>query len=383
LSKKVLYLCPNAYLGGAERFVLDAIQGHKEYGTWQPHLLFFGQSGNALEEAKINKLPCSNLKTTFRLSNPFTLFKAVLEMRRFIKENDFNIYHATMPYAHIVGALATLGLPIKKTWFQHGPVAGTLDTIASFFYVNHLFFNSQSTKNQHKSSLLVREQDSSSLVPLGIKKRELCQMTLQKLKSTQVDRQITLLSAGRICSWKGHERAIQALAYLSEENPQTIYKLWIVGDIGRDTDQAYKDSLIKLVEELNLQESVIFHGHQQELPTYFRCCDLFLHTSLIPEPFGLVVAEAMINQCFVIGSNMGGVCDILMHQKTGLSFDPIAPNASILLCRQIITALKLREQRLDQFNVIKQQAYDHITTNYNIKNMTNLLEQTYDELTYD
>jgi glycosyltransferase involved in cell wall biosynthesis len=51
-----------------------------------------------------------------------------------------------------------------------------------------------------------------------------------------------------------------------------------------------------------------------------RCFDLVLLPSY-NETFGLVLAEAMRSGVAVIGTNYGGVTEIIDHQKTGLLFE--------------------------------------------------------------
>ena len=167
--KRVLYISPNGYLGGAERFVLDACLGHIESGTYEPHILFFSK-GRAQEMAAELGISHTILKNRFRLSRPLSLLRALREIRLFLKRQNFPIYNATMPYAHIVGSLASLGLPMKRTWYQHGPVGGTLDKLASFFKVDQIYFNSEWTKRRHyQTALFYGGADTDFLVPYGIK----------------------------------------------------------------------------------------------------------------------------------------------------------------------------------------------------------------------
>jgi hypothetical protein len=40
-KKKILYICPNGYLGGAEKFVLNIVSGHQKSNKFNTSVLFF------------------------------------------------------------------------------------------------------------------------------------------------------------------------------------------------------------------------------------------------------------------------------------------------------------------------------------------------------
>ena len=120
---KVLYISPNGYLGGAERFVLTATVAHLKSSRIKAAILFFSD-GEASREARAAGVECLTLKHKFRMRNPLQFIKALLEIRSIVKSYNPEVLQLTMPYSHIALSLATLGLNVKKVWFQHGPVGG-------------------------------------------------------------------------------------------------------------------------------------------------------------------------------------------------------------------------------------------------------------------
>ena len=100
MSKKVLYVSPNGYLGGAERFVLNACIGHLKYGKDQPYILFFND-GELVNIVKEQGIPYYILKNKFKFSSPIKLWRAIKETKGFLEANDFDVINLTMPYSQL------------------------------------------------------------------------------------------------------------------------------------------------------------------------------------------------------------------------------------------------------------------------------------------
>jgi glycosyltransferase involved in cell wall biosynthesis len=86
------------------------------------------------------------------------------------------------------------------------------------------------------------------------------------------------------------------------------YKLFIIGSFGEGTH-----FLKKIISDLNLQEFVIFTGEISEIEKidYLTKSKYYLQLSTY-EGFGLAVIEAMINGCYIIHSNVGGLKDTIV-----------------------------------------------------------------------
>jgi len=75
----------------------------------------------------------------------------------------------------------------------------------------------------------------------------------------------------------------------------------------------------QLVKELKLGDQVYFLGEQDHLEPLFFCADLFLLPSE-QESFGLSALEAMACGVPVIGSETGGLPEVIRHGETGFLF---------------------------------------------------------------
>jgi len=92
---------------------------------------------------------------------------------------------------------------------------------------------------------------------------------------------------------------------------------------GRFPDPEYERETKSLVESLRLREHVIFAGHQKEISPFFAAFDILAHPSpRRPEPFGLVLIEAMAHGKPIVASKLGGIPEIVVHNHTGILCEP-------------------------------------------------------------
>lgn len=87
-------------------------------------------------------------------------------------------------------------------------------------------------------------------------------------------------------------------------------KLLLVGDGPEMT------AVLQLVKKLKLQENVLFLGKQENLDELYSLSDLMLLPSE-KESFGLVLLEAMACGVPCIGTNIGGIPEVIDQGKTG------------------------------------------------------------------
>jgi len=381
-DERIVYLCPNGFLGGAEKFVIDTCLGHLKYGKLKPVILFFSD-GPAVEQARKLGIICIVLKKSFRLSRPWKLLKAIREIRALFKRFNWNIYHATMAYSQIVGSLATLGLPVKRVWFQHGPVAQALDIVASFFPVDKILFNSSYTQMLHHTApSLHYPRLGEGVIPPGIEDHSIDENTVNEIRNKYRKGGLLLMMAGRIAPFKQYELVIDALNILFTLNPtlKSKVRLIIVGGVSKSEDEGYYQDLLKKVEQNNLGENIFFVGSQSNMADYYQACDLVIHTPKNPEPFGLVIAEAMNYGKMVIAPSSGGTGDFLIPYKTGIPLDVSAKELPRSIAYQILHVVYLLLEDDAILSKIEAQARVNIRKNFSLQHTVESLENCYQEL---
>lgn len=113
---------------------------------------------------------------------------------------------------------------------------------------------------------------------------------------------------------KGQHLLVEALRRACDEG-LPLYGL-IVGHV---MDAGYVDELKAQIAEQNLEGRVRFEGFSEDIQTWMQACDVIALTTW-EETFGLVLIEAMRAGVAVIGSDRGGVPEIIRHERTGLVF---------------------------------------------------------------
>jgi glycosyltransferase involved in cell wall biosynthesis len=109
--------------------------------------------------------------------------------------------------------------------------------------------------------------------------------------------------------WKGHETFLAALSQLPPSLPIRGY---VIGGPVYDTagSQVALDGLRERARALGIQSRVGFTGFVPDSSSAIRSLDIVVHASTDPEPFGLVIAEAMACGKAVVASRAGGAIEL-------------------------------------------------------------------------
>jgi glycosyltransferase involved in cell wall biosynthesis len=128
-----------------------------------------------------------------------------------------------------------------------------------------------------------------------------------------------LVMAGNLRAWKGQETVIRAIALVKQTHPSV--RCLLIGAAAPE-DRPFETAMRALAAELGVEDHVRFLGFRNHVADYMRLADVVLHASVLPEPFGRVALEAMACRKPVIGSNAGGMKEIIVDGETGLTFAP-------------------------------------------------------------
>lgn len=175
---------------------------------------------------------------------------------------------------------------------------------------------------------------------------------------------------GRIVRWKGHIEFLKAAFLVLDSNPDA--KALIVGDFS-DGDAGYQEKIEKMIEDSSYRDRVIMTGYVKDVSRIYSITDVCVHTSIEPEPFGLVIIEAMANGVPVVASDIGAPPEIIRDKINGYL---VSPTETTKLADRIKSLLDNDRLRGD----IGRGGCEHVRDNYNIKNYVHSVEQVYREL---
>ena len=188
--------------------------------------------------------------------------------------------------------------------------------------------NSRATKNAVE---ILSGRNDVALIPMGVD-TDLFDKTgnLETAGSDKAEKDHIILFAGRLIKVKGVDVLIRSMPKILAHIPES--KLLIVGN------GPQLKTLMALSKQMGVSNQVVFKRRvaPEELKKYYNLADVFVLPSIIrdtgeTEGLGMVLLEAMACGVPVIGTDVGGIGDSIVHEETGLlitagAADAIADN---------------------------------------------------------
>lgn len=117
-------------------------------------------------------------------------------------------------------------------------------------------------------------------------------------------------TVSRLIAWKGYRQIIEAAALLVPEFPQLRFLFTGQGE--------QKAALEQLIREKNLAAHIQFTGwvSREEMPSLYGIMNVYLHAAK-QEPFGFVIAEALLNGVPVVSTPTGAAGDAIRDGVNG------------------------------------------------------------------
>jgi glycosyltransferase involved in cell wall biosynthesis len=177
---------------------------------------------------------------------------------------------------------------------------------------------------------------------------------------------------GNIQEWKGQVYAIRAITILRRKIPD-ICCLLIGGVSPSGPDKTYWDLLNEEIKKENLEKNVIMTGFRNDIPDLMNAVDIVLHTSIQPEPFGMVLLEAMSLKKPLIATDFGGPREIVENSISGILVPPEEP---FILAEKIAQLLENPDMRRN----LGENAYKRVKDVFNMEQFTINLNRMYAKL---
>jgi glycosyltransferase involved in cell wall biosynthesis len=296
-------------LGGAEAMlhtILGGAQesGHElelvffEDGPWPEELREAGLRVDVIRAGRVRQLP-RTLATVGRLA-------ALFRERR--PDVILNWAAKTQLYASPAAVLA--GMSGRVLWWQHA-IAGRhwLDLAANALPAQAVACYSTAAAEAQRRLWPHRP---TIVIPAGAAPAAHVQQALALDLPTDVP---VVGIVGRLQAWKGQDRLLRAQALLRQRGHRL--HLLIVGGDSYGLSPRYAASLPALVEQLGLAGEVTFAGEVPDATPFIERLDVLVNAS-DPEPFGIVLLEAMAAAVAVLAVASGGPLDIVDSGRTGI-----------------------------------------------------------------
>lgn len=341
---RVLFLDQSAKLGGAELSLLDLASHFRD----RCRVVTF-QIGQFSEALKLENIPTTALpgKGVNSITKQAGWFRGLVGFQQLWPiifrvlglSRNYDIIYANTQKAFVVGAVVSL--------IHRKPLIYHLRDILSedhFSKVNIQFAialanscasrviaNSQATKAAFVQAGGCRDLVEVIYNGFSLEQFSACAEQTQDLRSLlNLDGKFVVGHFSRLSPWKGQHILLDALANCSDS-----VNALLVGDALFGEDE-YVQQLHVQVETLGLGDRVHFLGFRSDIPLLMAACDLVVHTSIAPEPFGRVIVEAMLTGTPVIAAQAGGAVELIESGETGWLTPPGDSAALAVLINRFI-----------------------------------------------
>lgn len=118
-------------------------------------------------------------------------------------------------------------------------------------------------------------------------------------------------TVARLIEWKGYKTIIEVARAVVQKIPDVVFVFVGLGD--------QKEELETLISKYGLEENIVFAGwvERKMIPSLYGLLDVYLHAAQ-KEPFGFVIAEAMMNGCPLVSTPTGAAKDAIIDRENGI-----------------------------------------------------------------
>lgn len=254
-------------------------------------------------------------------SNIF-MFSAAKKLAKIIDENAIDVIHVhwtkDIPLAVLAKKISSKNPKIIQTRHM------TMTRFKNDFYHRFLYKNiAMILAVTHQVADQIRKFIPSDICPIvqtlhiGTEKIELLnhEAIIALRQKLHMDDCFAIGLVGRIEETKGQYLLIEAIRKLRQTriNVKAFF-------VGHPMNEHYLETLTQQIREQHLEDAVHFLGFMKDPHPFMQACDAVV-LATEHETFGLVLIEAMQVGTAVIGSNRGGVLEIIDDNITGLLFE--------------------------------------------------------------
>lgn len=183
------------------------------------------------------------------------------------------------------------------------------------------------------------------------------------------DRDIVVMSVGRLVGWKGFQYGIRAVSLLSDRNVKYV----IVGN------GEFRRELEREAGALGIRDRVVFAGfvEAEEMPAWYSVADVVLFPTIgNDDAFPNTLCEAMACGKPVVGTRKGGIPEGIEEGETGLVVEARDPGA---LAAALGRILQDPERRGSMGRRARERATEHFSWDTIVKRLEGIFLSLIDD----
>ena len=337
--KRILFIHSSSELYGSDRSLLNIVK----YINKKKYKIFVLLPTDGALKNEIKKIPevrvdifelavlrRKNLspKGAIRYIRDFVVSYQFL--KRYVREYEIDIVD-TNTSVIFVGAIVAKRNGLRSIWHVREIIKSNFENrvISSIIqrYADCVIVNSKATGENLKAN-----KNKIEVVYNAVEE--------QKQSPRKQHEALTVGMAGRINRWKGQSLFVDVAERVKREFPEVIFKIAGETYIGEEN---IKQELIDYIKEKGLSQTVQLLGQVDDMLAFYSSIDVLVLPSIQPEPFGLVLIEAMECGVPVIATNHGGPMEIIEDGVSGYLVDY---SEATQMANRVIELLLDKEKRL-------------------------------------
>jgi glycosyltransferase involved in cell wall biosynthesis len=376
----VLFLDASGDLWGAQRVVRD-LALHCDHARYAPLVVTLAD-GTFRAQLVVDGTPAVVLPA-HRMRQPIAFVRAILALRALAERHGAHILHANGESMLVYAWLARLGRRRSIVWHVHDPLpprqgakrleqvilrwlSRSVDTICTMPEVERSYLATY-------PSIESREH----LVPPGIEEAEpdpgagdAVRAALDIPPDTNV-----VTTMARLQRHKGHVDLIAAAHTVLAHRDDTTFL--VTGDSVPGLDDGLGDELRRLAADGPGADRIRFLGFvDDEMRNLLLGGSTLLAHPAVHEPFGLVVAEAMIRGTPVVAAAAPGPSHLIDDGQSGVIVPVHDPEQLATQIERLIDDKSARD-------ALSRQARDRALDRFTTRTMVEQVERIWDELVHD
>jgi len=328
---RICHVITRMIVGGAQENTLLTIRGHREAG--QECELVTGPSpgreGELLKQSVNSGLKVTVFPELVRELSPWNDFRAFVRLRRYFRDNRFDVVHTHSSKAGIIGRLAAHAAHVPVVVHTvHGQAFHPNEK----WYRNKLYILLErlaarvSDRIFAVAQAMIDQCVAAHVAPRGLYQVVYSGMDTARFAATRRDPELrerlgippearTIVTVARLFQLKGYEFVLPAAERIIGRYPDT--HVLVVGD------GPMHDELLRRIAEAGLTEHFHFAGlvPPDEVPRHLAQGELLWHLSL-REGLPRAVVQALACGIPAVAFALDGTPEVVLNGKTGFAVSP-------------------------------------------------------------
>ena len=232
--------------------------------------------------------------------------KSYKYIKKIIKNNKIDIVYTNTSVV-FPGAIAAKHCKIKSIWHIREIIKNSYENIVISKIVNH-----------YADIVIANSKSTAESIRVDKKKISIVYNAVADFNSNKERKKrnkYVVGMAGRINRWKGQKLFIEAAKKVIDNIDNIEF---VIAGSAYEGEEYITEQIKKYIKDNNLEHKIKLLGQVNDMKKFYESIDIFVLPSIQPEPFGLVIIEAMDCGLPVIATNHGGPVEIIENNVDGI-----------------------------------------------------------------